>query len=265
MAKDTLSDKKLSIMGACASLVTLTIFIFLFYRRMAYIEHGHGFIIIAYIVLSSALFFCIRKANATLSVLCLVLMIGTHIYSSSKFDWREDYIANAIANRPFALEPLITEYPVYEDYLFSSFTGRPNWVKLSRECFEPAIAGNTTGPRCTSFETIQTTYNVDLLSAFKQYFGKMRTTAKKIADGSMVKRDDLVKCLASKQCVPVPLLPKGVEAKSIDPSSKDYISLRKAFWSLVNDEKLSNEACSLDQLCRALVTMKLIEVNKIPF
>jgi len=118
---------------------------------------------------------------------------------------------------------------------------------------------------CTSSEQIMVTYNIDIINAMRLHTGKMQRTAKMLEQGKLTKRSEYLQCIATKSCVSIPLLPKGVDADKLDPTSKDFIDIRQAFWSLVKDKKMSKETCGVTPICKALVSMRVINPESMPF
>ncbi|MBU6235731.1 MAG: hypothetical protein KGQ41_07795, partial [Alphaproteobacteria bacterium] len=210
------------------------------------------------------LFFGIRLWKFFLIIPMALLLAGVMTYSTNKFNWRQSYIELANMGQPFFLEELIDRYPTYEEYTFA-FLKAPDWVRFNDECVQPALLNQVVPPRCASMDLIQRYYNIDMTMTMSAYYAKMKRTAKKVEEGKLKKRSEYAQCISNKECATIPLLPKGVDAEKVDPTSKDYIGVRQAFWSLITDKKMSQEVCSLTPICRALVNMKAIDPAKMPF
>lgn len=264
MSKAPISERKLHFIAILVTLAALVAGLGVFYARYAYAEPGHNYLSIAYLVGCIILFFSIRLWNIPLLLGALVLMTGTQIYAGNKFDWRQNYIELANMGQPFFLEEFIDHYPTYEEHVFT-FLKAPDWVGFNDTCVQPALHNQVILPRCASIELISRYYNIDISEVMMAYFARMKNTAKMVESGQMKKRSQYAQCIADKSCATIPLLPKGVDAEKLDPSSRDYIGVRQAFWSLINDKKMSAEVCSLTPLCRALVTMKAVDPARLPF
>lgn len=262
--KAPVSVRTLTIMGLVFGSIAALIGLFAFYARYEYAEWGHNYLLFGYIAACFLVFFSVRSWNLPLFVLAIALCVGIQFYSAKKFDWREQYVMEAQAGQPFFLEEYVDHYPTFEEYTFS-FLKIPNWVKFNNECVQPALNKQAIPGQCTTTDLIQHVYNIDIVAAMQDHYAKMKNTAKMIQDGKMNKRSALTNCVANKACVPIPLLPKGVDANHIDPTSKDYIDVRQAFWSIINDKKMSPAVCEQVPLCRALVAMKAVDVKKLPF
>ncbi len=232
--------------------------------RYEYVEPGHDYLVMGYVAACFVLFFGIRLWNIPLFVIALLAMGGVQTYANLKFDWREEYIESAKAGRPFALEEYIDKYPTYEEHLFKILEA-PDWVGFNEDCVQPALANKPMAGQCGTLDTITEYYHIDIKSTMTAYYARMKNTAKQIQAGKLNKRSAYITCLAAKTCATIPLLPKGVDANKIDPTGRDYIEVREAFWSIVNDKRMSASACNLTTLCKALVTMRAVDPKRLPF
>lgn len=244
--------------------VFLLIGVFAYLGRYAYAENGHNWYLFFYVLACMALFLGIRRFNIPLIVMSLLLAFGIQGFANQKFNWRQSYVSDAIAGQHFALQEFIETYPSYEQYVFR-FLGEPDWVRLNRDCIQPALNDAPVGPHCTSTDSIFNYYNIDLIREMSGYAHRMRTTAKLLEDGKLTRRHEYINCIESKRCATIPLLPRGVDAEQIDPMSQDYLDIRQAFWSLINDKRLSPEACTLTPMCQAMVKLNLVQINGLPF
>jgi len=259
-----ISEKNLTYLALAGFFVAVLAGAGTFYVRYPYTEDGQAYLMIAYLLFILVLFFAIKLWKLPLIGVAVVFSISILGYANKKFDWRENYIQMAKLGQPFFLEEMIDRYPTYEEYTFD-FLGAPDWVRFNEECVQPALLNQVVLGRCASFELIQRFYRIDMQAAMITHLNKMRETAKRIQEGQMKKRSEYIACLASKECAAIPLLPKGIDATRIDPTSRDYIGIRQAFWSLINERKMSQETCALTPICRALVNMKVVEPAKLPF
>ncbi len=264
MSQLPLSERKMGFLALVALLAAVFIGGSMFYSRYPYAEDGTNTLIIVYLAGCAGLYFSVRLWKTALLGLCVTVIAASFIYTSLKFNWRESYIQMAEVGQPFFLEDVIDHYPTFEEYNFS-FLGAPDWVRFNDECVQPALKNQTIPPRCASIDLIQRYYRVDVTAMMSALAERMRNTAKMVENGKLTKRSAYIGCIVEKVCAAIPLLPKGVDAKQIDPSSRDYLTVRQAFWSLVNDPKLSPEACELTPLCKALATMKAINPDRLPF
>jgi len=259
-----LSERNLTIMGILGSLGVLIVGLLVFWSRYEYAEQGHDLLAIFFIIACIGLFFGIRLWNIPILIVAIFVAVTTQIYASNKFSWRENYIQLAQMGQPFPLDEFIDHFPSYEEYTFK-FLKAPDWVRFNEECVQPALSNQAVPPRCATFDLIQKYYYIDVRNVMQLHFGKMKKTAKMVQEGKMNKRSAYIDCIANKICAAIPLLPKGVDAGQIEQNSKDYIGVRQAFWSLIDDKKMSPQVCSLTPLCRALVNMKAVDPAKMPF
>lgn len=232
--------------------------------RYNYAEAGHDYLVMGYVAACFVLFFGIRLWNIPLFVIALLALIGVQTYANLKFDWRQNYIQSAEAGRPFPLEEYIEVYPTYEKYLFRILEA-PDWVRFNEDCVQPALANKPMAGQCGSLDTITEYYHIDIKRTMSTHYARMKSTAKQIQNGKLNKRSAYAQCLKAKTCATIPLLPKGVDANNIDPTGRDYIEVREAFWSIINDKRMSAATCNQTTLCKALVTMRAVDIKRLPF
>lgn len=242
----------------------LVVGVFAYLGRYAYAEDGHNWYLFFYIIACGGLFIGVRRFNIGLIVAMLVLAFGLQMFANQKFNWRYEYVTNAVAGNPFALSEFIHEYPTYEEYLMR-FMGDPDWVRLNRDYIQPALNDAPVGPHCATTDSIYVYYNIDIIDEMRRYANRMRQTAKQLDEGKLKRRQEYQDCIQRRSCATIPLLPKGVDAEQIDPMSQDYLDIRQAYWSLVNDKTLSPEVCTLTPMCKAMVKMGLVQANSLPF
>lgn len=264
MANSQISEGKLTFFAVLTTVGALAIGFGAFYMRYAYAEDGHNLLAIGYLIACILLFFGVRMYNILILIIAVAACGGIQMYAMKKFDWRQGYIDLANMGQPFFLEEFIERYPTFEEHNFK-FLKAPDWVRFNDECVQPALLNQVVLPRCTTFDLINRYYNIEMQPVMNIYYGKMRKTAKMVQEGKLKKRSEYAQCIANKSCATIPLLPKGVDAEKLDPTSRDFIGIRQAFWSLINDKKMSQEVCALTPVCRALVNMKVVDPAKLPF
>ncbi len=222
---------------------------YLFARDWAYFENGQTGLIACFLAGLVGFFFAFARKKIFFIVLAVALCGAALFASQKKYEWRRNYLEKARSGTPFVLEPYITAYPPYEEYLLASWLGKPDWVRFAHDCIEPE---EEPAKACGDLSAIRLKYNIDIMAALNTYRNKMAQTAQKIVDGKITKKIDYMNCLSSKQCAEVPLLPPDVDADMIDPESDDFLQIRKPFWQLVNDKSITPEICAWIGLCRAL-------------
>lgn len=254
----------LTVLSLVIALVAAVAGLYLFLSRYQYAEVGHDYLVMGYVASCFILFFAVRLWNIPLFVIAVLVLGGVQTYSQLKFSWRENYIESAKAGKPFALEEYIDKYPTYEEHVFRILKA-PDWVRFNEDCVQPALAASPVKSQCATLESINDTYNLDVKRTMVSHYARMRSTAKQIQAGKLSKRSAYVTCLAAKTCATIPLLPKNVDANKVDPTSRDYIEVRTAFWSLINDKRMSSEVCNLNPLCKSLVAMNAVDPLRLPF
>jgi hypothetical protein len=262
--KAPVSDRVLTFLGLIVALGVAAVGLFVFYSRYEYAEIGQDYLVMGYVASCFMLFFGVRLWNIPLFVFAIAACVAIQAYSSYKFEWRQYYVDQAQAGHPFPLEEFIDHYPTFEEHTFKLLKS-PDWVGFNTDCVQPALSNHPMAGQCGSFDLIQQYYNIDMRQVMSEHYARMKNTAKMIQAGKMNKRSAYSTCIANKSCATIPLLPKGIDANHIDPTSRDYLDVRQAFWSIVNDRKMSAEVCALTPMCKALVTMKAVDPAKMPF
>ncbi len=232
-----------------ATLILGCVGFYMFAKDWAYFEDGQMGLIACFLAGMVGVFYALTRRRAMLALVMLALCVGTIFASQKKYEWRKAYLEKRAAGEPFVLEPYISAYPPYEEYLLAPWLGTPDWVRFARDCIEP---DDITVKACTSLSAIRQRYNIDVMAVLNAYRAKMARTAQKVVDGKITKKIDYTNCLSSKQCAEIPLLPPEVSADQINTESDDYIQIRKPFWQLVNDKTITPEICAWIGLCRAL-------------
>ncbi len=256
------NDKKLARFSVILAVMFLLGGLITFFKDIEYIERGHPAIIMAYVVMCGVFYIAFRSWRVGLSAVCVFAMIFLLAFGVQKYHWRKDYVDG---RTQFYLEEYIKEYPSLEQYLMASYFGGENWVGFTKNCVDPVMqsmqAAKVPGD-CASAELIKKNYGVDVKQAVKDYFAKMKQTAQRIESGKMKTAKQYQDCVADKSCAVVPMLPKGVDPEEINPNSGDFIDVRKAFWSVMNDKTVSPEVCEYIKLCKVLVKMNIVDPNK---
>jgi hypothetical protein len=174
------------------------------------------------------------------------------VFSQVKYNWRKEYIEMSRSTRPFAMEFYIDKYPPLETYLMAPLLKTPDWIRFSRDCVEPVLEERTYSPDCSTMKRIQDVYYIDAREALREYRNKMTKTALRIESGNINSKRRYFDCLSRRQCVPVPLLPPGVNPNTIDPESSQHLKERRAFWQLIDSNEITTEICDFMALCKVL-------------
>lgn len=231
-----------------------------FMSQWMYSEEGHNYLFWAYLGCCAVLFILIRIKKLPYLAPLIILMTLIIMYTNQKFEWRQDYISKSKAGQSFQLMPYIDAYPTYEDHLFSIITGKPKYFQFNYDCFEPALTDQQAGPACNSANQIQNTYNIDIRSLIDNYYQKMKYTAQQIETKTFNDISQFETCLRDRQCVMIPLLPPEVDENQAQ--SREYLSIRKQFWSLIEDDAISSENCEYMDLCRAMRNLGVYTIQK---
>ncbi len=240
------------VMAAILSILFGSIGIFFFIKDFNYFENGQIVLIVLFALFMALFFYGINKVRLGKAVFALFLAIIVIIFSQAKYNWRKEYVSMSRSNKPFALDFYIDSYPPFEDYLIASYLEKPDWVRFSRDCVEPALEERQYKSACSSMKKISETYFIDVQEALREYRNKMARTAMRIESGHINSKRRYIDCIAKRQCVPVPLLPPGVKPDSIEPESSDFLEERRAFWQLVDSNEITAEICDFMTLCKAL-------------
>jgi len=254
------NDKKLSLSSLIVSIMLLLSGLYVFFKDSAYMEPNHYWLLLAYIAFNIAFYFFFKLWRVALATISLFTMMFVLIIIVQKYEWRKDYVNASV---PFFLEEHITDYPTFEQHLYTSYFGGEDWIGFSRDCAEPSLLNKPTPLECRSFSMIQATYGLDLKNEAKLYFRKMQSTAKKIERGSMKTAQQYRVCVQSKGCAEIPMLPKGVSAENIDPNSNAYIEVRKAYWDLIDKKEITPAVCNFMKLCKVMLKLELVKPDDI--
>lgn len=253
-------DKSLKRSALIVTILFLLGGLYVFVKDMAYIEANHGYLILAYTLFCGAFYFFFQSWRIIPASLSVLIMVALLVAIVQKYEWRKDYVEAAT---PFFLEEYITDYPTFEEYLYVTYHEGENWVGFSRDCAEPAMLGSTTPLECRSLAAIEENYGLNLKNEVNAYFRKMKTTAKRVERGQMKTARQYQVCVENKGCAEIPMLPKGVNAEDIDPNSDAYIEVRKAYWNLIDENKITAPVCNHMKLCRVLVKLGIVDLEDI--
>lgn len=255
-------DKKAILVSVATGLVCAVFGLILFMFQGAYAEKGHDKLLMVYIIMAIILIIPVYFSKKGVISLLAIMMVTTLVYSWMKFDWRADYIKNAKNGNAFILETYIDDYPTFEDHYFPILSDKPQWVHFANDCYKPATKSQDMAQTCRSTSLIQTNYNINLDRVIRNHFRKMKTTAEMLQQGQLLNKEQYRRCLTTKRCAIIPLLPADAEGKEIDASSDDYIQIRRQFWSLVNDKEISPEICEFIDLCRVMRDQNVVPIER---
>lgn len=258
---NNIDDRKVLILSITASLLSLFGGVTHMLSQWQYYEPGQGILLSIYVLGCLVLFFALRFIKVT-QILAAFLLLGLIIfYSNQKFEWRKSYIQNAFKGQPFLLEEYITQYPTMEEHSFGWLWGAQSWIQFAEDCVRPALTrANPANPACRSEAGILDEYKIDVKEAINAHFRKMQSTARRIEEGQLSDKNQYQNCLRQKQCAMIPLLPANVDAEALSRDSQDYIDIRQAFWSLINDTTLSPAVCEYMLLCRAMRNSSIVPI-----
>jgi uncharacterized membrane protein len=240
-----------------ATLVLLLVVLIIFGSNAAYMESGQGYYFMAICAGLGLLFWGMKAFRFVIIIPAILVIVCALTISVLKFEWRKAYIEKAEAGEPFLFEEYIDGYPTLEQYIKASFFGGENWIGFTRICAEPAEAGLSYPPLCSDLQQIEAEFGLDMKAIVQKHYIKMKRTAQRISSGRLKDKKRYQQCIDSGQCVIVPLLPAGVDPDRL--SGNDYGEIRRAFWSLIDDEKMNNTVCNQMKLCRILVEMKALK------
>lgn len=260
---NNIDDRKILILSIAVSLLCLIGGVAYLLSQWQYYESGQGILLLLYILGCFVLFFALRFVKI-MQIAAAVILLGLIVYyANQKFEWRKSYIDNAIRGNPFVLEEYITAYPSLEEHNFGKFWGAPAWVRFADECVRPALRGmRNVVSTCISDATIQNEYNINVQDVINQYFRKMQSTARRIEEGQLRDKRQYQACLQRKECAFIPLLPADVNPETIDRDSTDYLAIRQAFWSLINDRDITPITCEFMSLCRAMRDISVVNIPR---
>jgi len=250
------------------SLAILGYGLYNFLTQWQYSENGHEYLLIAYVVGTVLTFLALRLSRLKLAFTFMAMIACILLYSNTKFDWRANYINDAEKGRYFEMGQYIDQYPTFEEHTFASITGTPKIVDFNTQCYKPLLSSKNLNAtladlnyHCKSSETIRNFYGVDVRNIIQSHYKKMQNTAKQLEKGRLNSKRKFENCIKNKKCVMIPLLP--AEAKDVKQQSEDYIDIRKQFWTLINDKKMSKQNCAFFDFCRVMIESKIINFEKL--
>lgn len=255
---DIKNDRQLQI-ALAAAVILLVVIISIFMNNRAYSESGQEYYLTAAIGGTALLFWGLRSFKLVILIPAALIILISLTVSTMKFDWRKAYIEKAEGGDPFIFAEYIDDYPTFEEFMKAQLIGGPDWIGFARVCAEPAKANQPYPDICSDLKTIKSEFGLDMKQIVKGHHRKMKMTAKKIADGKLKDKRRYEVCLQNKQCVLVPLLPANVDPDNI--KGDQYRQIRQAFWSLVEEEEMTNIVCNQMELCRLLVKMKALNIS----
>ena len=124
-------------------------------------------------------------------------------------------------------------------------------------CVEPVLAGkDDVGAACRSMQAITDTYNINIKGHIDARHALMKKTARRIADGELLKPQDYKACIASDQCAEVPLLPANVDPEKMTAAQR---LASETFWDLAEQDNMTKPVCDLIPECQVMVKLKVID------
>tara|TARA_Y100001001_G_scaffold162709_1_gene189945 strand:- start:1987 stop:2859 length:873 start_codon:yes stop_codon:yes gene_type:complete len=258
---DLKNDRQLQL--ALGATIVLAIVLLGYYvSNLVFAERGMERYLVGGFVGLGLLFWGLKTFRVLILAPAILIFLLSFLMMILKFDWRKEYIQSAEAGEPFLFEQYVDHYPTLEEYFQARMFGGQDWVGFARECGEPAKRREPVPQQCKTLQDIRDTYGLNVQQVMDNHFAKMKKTARLIADGKMTNKRIYERCVAQKNCAIVPLLPANVENNEMIAQSTDYMDLRQAFWSLVEDENLSRSVCDYMGLCNLLVRMGAINMNR---
>lgn len=131
-----------------------------------------------------------------------------------------------------------------------------------RACVDGVLKGGVAPAPCRSFEAAREAYGVDARFLLELELGRMIMTARRIARGELMTENDLKACRRSGACVEIPMIPPKFHDNEKLQNSTQGIRTRAAFWHLVNDGNLTQEACSFMDICKAYYRLGLVQFDE---
>lgn len=258
---DLKNDRQLQLaLGATTLLVIVLLGYYV--SNLAFAERGMERYLVSGFVGLGLLFWGLKTFRVIILVPAILIFLISFLMMVLKFDWRKEYIQSAEAGNPFLFEEYVDHYPTLEEYFQARLLGGEDWVGFARECGEPAKRRAPVPQQCKTLQGIRDAYGLNIQDVMDEHYAKMKKTARLIADGKMTNKRIYERCVAQKNCAIVPLLPATVENEDLVAQSTDFMDLRQAFWSLVEDENLSRSVCDYMTLCNLLVRMGAINMNR---
>lgn len=124
-------------------------------------------------------------------------------------------------------------------------------------CIEPVVAGNdNVGAACRSTDAIKDNYNVDIAAHINARHELMKKTARRIAEGELLKPQDYKQCIAQGACAEVPLLPANVDPEKMNAEQR---TTSEIFWDLAEKDEMTRAVCEIIPECRVMSKLKVID------
>lgn len=124
-------------------------------------------------------------------------------------------------------------------------------------CVAPVLAGKgDVGPACRSTQAITDVYNINIRNHIDTRHALMKATARRIANGELLKPRDYKACIASGRCAEVPLLPENIDPEKMTAEQR---AVSEAFWDLAEQDVMTKAVCDLMPECQAVVKLKVID------
>lgn len=247
-------------MGAAILLLIMGVFAALTYRN--YLDIGHVPVFILYALFNFLVFRALKKARIVMALVSIGLVALLLFVALAKVQWNRNYLQSLTTSNAFILEDYIERYPRMEEYYFSWVLRQPDWIRFADQCVSPALQKRPVQTYCRSPQAIRERFRINLMAEIHDYMAKMQETATRIKEGRIKSSRDYQRCLAQKQCVPVPLLPDGVDPEKIAQDAMQHTDVRLAFWDLVDKRGLTPHVCGSMVLCRAMAMSGAVGLNQ---
>lgn len=251
---DPQSPYRLAMIAAGLSVVILAIGLFIFASNTDNREEFHGWYLLAFFVFTMGFGVTFGLKKFIPAVLCVIVAAAIIGVSMVKFDHRAKLVALATTpGNQSLLGDYVDRLPAWE-YEILNINDEPKWVKFDTECYRPMMAKNagSVADTCKTKESIQSTYNINLLSIINSRYTLMRSTAQKINDKTLADKAGYEACVASRGCAEVPMLPPDANVAELTNASPEYRQIRNAFWQLIDNEKMDASLCEYISLCKAM-------------
>lgn len=242
-------------------LAAVGVFVLLTYRN--YLDVGQIPLGILYFAGVFVVYQAHKKDNLALAGIFTLVALVLVSLSVAKIFWNKNYLQSLTTANAFVLEDYIERYPLLEEYAFAGLLGKKDWVRFSDECVAPALQGRSTGSACHSDQGIQRKYKLNVNAEIDTVLRRMQRTAKDINDGRIKSGSDYQRCVGSRRCAPIPLLPANVDAKALEGNNTEHLAVRTAFWDLAEEKGLTQPVCEAMILCRAMMATGVVAFSEI--